>query len=355
VRRELTVLADAYRQLKPIPADAVLTFSSDLKAYRLGRLNRSTLALYQVGQLYLLRIFLAIEEGQGKGVAEDLAQLTRIVGLMRGDATLRGCQARQAILHGTLLMAERWIARHAPTEAELAGLQPTFAWTALGAPDLAGMLRLERAARFEQLDQDVDIPHNKTEGEPSVVSQWFSTGSELQKARNRYLPMMNDAVQIAAASRTQWPERWRPWMKDLQRLIANMSPEYQTIYTWLTNVQTACLQEAMLQARCEATRLAFATERYRLKHGKWPGSEADLIPAFLDSSPQDPYLPSPLRRRGTEELTLYSVGLDQSDQQGHINRQLVEVDQSDLGVQLWLPATRKNPPAPSPRLARPSP
>jgi hypothetical protein len=53
-----------------------------------------------------------------------------------------------------------------------------------------------------------------------------------------------------------------------------------------------------------------ATERYRLKHDRWPNELADLVAErLLDAVPADPYDGKPLRYRKTEDgVVIYSVG-----------------------------------------------
>jgi len=341
-RTEYLALDKVYPRLPEVPDGVVLAFPVDWSSYREGRLQPTTAALFQLGQLHLLRVFLRIEEGSGQEIAGDLTQLVRIVHLMRGDPTVRGNMARQSVLHGTLLMAERWVARRAPGVSELTVLQAAFAWPELVNPDLAGLLRSERALRFEQLDKNLDVQRGRADADDSVVGRWFTVGDDLQQARTKYLPLVNRAVQIAAAPRREWGGQWTAWNKDLQKLATSTSPEFQSIYSWLTNVQSVCLQEAILQTRCEAMCVGLAAERFRLQQGHWPAKAEELVPAFLDRVPPDPFVDAPLRfARLGDGITVYSVGTDRKDHSGHLNRQLAEVEQTDLGVQLWAPNARR--------------
>ncbi len=67
---------------------------------------------------------------------------------------------------------------------------------------------------------------------------------------------------------------------------------------------------------------AIALERYRLRHGAYPRTLAELAPAFLKTAPLDFMDGQPLRYRATEEnhFVLYSVGLNCVDDDGKANR-----------------------------------
>jgi hypothetical protein len=99
------------------------------------------------------------------------------------------------------------------------------------------------------------------------------------------------------------------------------------------------------EALVKALRTAVAAERYRLAHGAWPGKLADLVPAYLDAVPLDPIDGAPLRyARHAEGVTVYSVGLDGTDDGGRIDRKRPRVGGTDVGYRLW-DAERRGKPA----------
>lgn len=64
---------------------------------------------------------------------------------------------------------------------------------------------------------------------------------------------------------------------------------------------------------------AIALERYRLNHGHYPASLADLVPAYLPQLPYDWFAAQPLQYRPptvAKPYVLYSVGKDRVDQGG---------------------------------------
>ncbi len=75
---------------------------------------------------------------------------------------------------------------------------------------------------------------------------------------------------------------------------------------------------AMTQAALRAAVAGCAVERHRLAHGnRLPASLDELVPAFLDAVPLDPYDGNPLRYRARDDTyVVYSVGADLVDDGG---------------------------------------
>jgi hypothetical protein len=73
-----------------------------------------------------------------------------------------------------------------------------------------------------------------------------------------------------------------------------------------------------LAAKVDAARAALAVERYRLKHGKLPGTWADLMPGYLPAPPKDPFLPDAtlIFKPSGDGYAIYSVGPDGRDDGG---------------------------------------
>jgi hypothetical protein len=109
-----------------------------------------------------------------------------------------------------------------------------------------------------------------------------------------------------------------------------------------------------LEADLSCAMAALAAERYRLVHQRWPDSLDVLVKAgFLDAVPTDPYDLKPVRfKRTADGLIIYSVGPDQIDNDGIIDRENPSATGTDLGFQLWDIYRRRqapNPPVPEQR------
>lgn len=101
----------------------------------------------------------------------------------------------------------------------------------------------------------------------------------------------------------------------------------------------------------EVARAALALERYRQATGNWPATLQDLVPAYLDEVPTDVFANGPLQyRRLPQGAVVHSVGQDGVDNAGKLRRapgeNAVGFDGLDLGIRLWDPAHRRQPPLP---------
>lgn len=94
---------------------------------------------------------------------------------------------------------------------------------------------------------------------------------------------------------------------------------------------------------------ALATERFRLKHNRWPNSLDELIEAkLLTEAPEDLYDGKPIRlRRAADGIVFYSIGWDGKYQGDALDR-LEDFDPNRIRVEfrLWDPAKRRQPPLP---------
>jgi len=78
------------------------------------------------------------------------------------------------------------------------------------------------------------------------------------------------------------------------------------------------LAEWRIRAQLRIAATALAVERYRLAEGALPGSLEDLVPAYLDAVPVDPFGNGTLRYRikPNGEFVVYSFGQDREDDLG---------------------------------------
>jgi hypothetical protein len=95
--------------------------------------------------------------------------------------------------------------------------------------------------------------------------------------------------------------------------------------------------------------IAVAAERCRLKHGDWPATPAELVPAFLPELPIDPFDGQPLRyKRLPDGVVVYSVGPDGVDDGGQISAAPGQQPMTDVGIRWWdVTRRRQAPPQPA--------
>jgi hypothetical protein len=95
--------------------------------------------------------------------------------------------------------------------------------------------------------------------------------------------------------------------------------------------------------------VSLALERYRQEKGSWPDKLEALTPKYLAGLPLDPYDGKPIRyRRVAEGVIVYSVGPDGKDDGGVLDRRNPIKPGTDLGLQLWDVAQRRQIPGPVP-------
>jgi hypothetical protein len=143
--------------------------------------------------------------------------------------------------------------------------------------------------------------------------------------------------------RLPWPER--------RAALAALAPDPAGVPELaglvLLNGARAARSFQTAQARGRAAVAAVALERYRLRHGRWPGALADLVPDLLPAVPRDPFDGQPLRyRRLADGVVIYSVGADETDDGGQLNDAADAPADTDVGFRLWDVSHRRQPPAP---------
>jgi hypothetical protein len=103
---------------------------------------------------------------------------------------------------------------------------------------------------------------------------------------------------------------------------------------------------SLSQAQLGCAGVAVAAERYRRDQGRWPESIAALVKAgLLKEVPTDPFDGQPLHWRPLPDgIVIYSVGPDEKDDGGNLDRKSPPREGTDLGFQLWDVPHRRQPP-----------
>jgi hypothetical protein len=161
--------------------------------------------------------------------------------------------------------------------------------------------------------------------------------------RYRKLTLLTEAVEIAK----QPTDEQADGFQNLDRNVKALPQNSGTIFVVLAmpavfKIANAC-QRSRADLRCAIA--ALAVERYRLVHGHWPETLEQLIPKFLAEVSVDPYDRKPLRfKRLDDGVLIYSLGPDQEDDGGKIDRKKYSTPGSDLGFRLWNVDRRRQPP-----------
>ena len=138
-------------------------------------------------------------------------------------------------------------------------------------------------------------------------------------------------------------EDWAPQFAALQAEAASLPALARMISPALIKIAGA-FRSSHAEMRCAIA--AVAAERFRLSTGHWPESLDALVAAkLLAAVPRDPFDNQPLRLKPTPYgLVIYSVGSGVVDDGGQVTRKSSGPASADLGVRLWNPDLRKQPP-----------
>jgi len=127
------------------------------------------------------------------------------------------------------------------------------------------------------------------------------------------LDLVNEAILAAQQPLDARPEAYKTVLRRLKAV-----PHVCALtHGRLLALHVDCDQDTSHLTQLRVARTALAVERYRLAQGKLPVELSDLVPAYLDAVPKDPFTGQALhyvvRNPG---FTVYSVGADGKDDGG---------------------------------------
>lgn len=181
-------------------------------------------------------------------------------------------------------------------------------------------------------------------GKGPSLSEWMADKfpSTYVKYYPEYLEHMTRCVEIAKLPLHEQRPKIQACDKEKKEssnpILGLMAPNLSHVY------QAECRSQAHLRAAAAA----IACERYRLAHGSWPDSFDVLVEKkLLDAAPIDPIDGKPLRyRQDRDFVVIYSIGDDEMDNGGHIDRERMSLPGVDIGFRLWNPEQRRRAPRP---------
>jgi hypothetical protein len=250
--------------------------------------------------------------------------------------------------------AERTLAQGEPSEAALARIQGEFEAEAEQPLLLIGT-RGERgitdgamqAVQSGDLDPRYLFAFSGQRNSAAILvgsTEFLRLPGVAKRIRAALLRYNNQLVEIAKIPVEQQAERIKQLQADEQVLPDLARP----IALASTNVAPAYHRDRA-DLRCAVVLLA--VERYRRANKQWPNALADLIPAYLERIPLDPFDGAPLRyRRLDDGVVIYSVGPDGKDNGGKFGKDPMK-EGTDRGFRLWDVAMRRLLPKPAKPLA----
>jgi len=139
----------------------------------------------------------------------------------------------------------------------------------------------------------------------------------------RYLKFMDRYI---AATEAAFPKRLAA-AQSSQRAVVQLPWFHVLTRQWLQNMNGSAiiLKDAENAAWLRVARIAIAVERHRLAHGQLPATLAELVPAYFDTAPTDPFDPASagLRyRKLAKGYVVYSIGSDATNNNGDKNKDI---------------------------------
>jgi hypothetical protein len=296
----------------------------------------NTLNRVQSAALLLsLRTLHLVLQGEDDAAADSAITTLKMTRVLDSYPTMVLHTAKAFLVTNACQDIHLLLERAHPSEKSLAKLQDALSQT-IPADTLERMFFAERAYQLEMARnllpnniasrflQDKVPPLPERLSLPS--SRWGRF--RVRHASVRYLRDMAKLIALAH----------RPWPQPLDTAVV-------TNESLPTKKPTSLLSDSGMFIRLTAETLAFvrctvltiAVERYRLQHGKLPNALDDLRPAYIDSSPPDPFTGKELLfSRDEEAYVVYSVGANRKDDGGSTTRKPSENAPLDCGLRIRL-------------------
>lgn len=128
-----------------------------------------------------------------------------------------------------------------------------------------------------------------------------------------FLDLMQEYIE---AVRLPASERLRSFRR-IETRCETLPRSYAITHNIVPSMTTLASVDLVSQARLLTAQTAVAVERYRIATGRLPVDLSDLVPAYLDIVPEDPFDGRPLRYKTLRAgYLLYSIGRDETDNDG---------------------------------------
>jgi hypothetical protein len=292
---------------------------------------------------------LRAQDGDIDGACDSILAMLNTGGSLGDEPLLISALGRFSIRAIAVQSLERTLALGQPSEAQLLAVQrrledelpETVLLHALqgeraGVHDLSSKIEAGRLG-LESL-KDHGSSSDPPKGWEHVSNLWAVP--RIRHGHAELIDAQTDAVEVAKLP----VEQQAPLFAQIDARTTGMTPYARLLLPALGKVEGASLRiEA--QMRCGLT--GVAVERYRRKHGRWPGRLADLKGEFLREVPLDPFDGKPLRyRKDDQGVLVYSVGKDRQDDGGDRATLNTFKDGTDIGFRLWDVDKRRQPPPP---------
>jgi hypothetical protein len=219
--------------------------------------------------------------------------------------------------------------------------QPVFLFGVRG--ERAEHHRIMEAIKSGELKASSYYGSGFSVGPAGKVGAWLddvSGEAMLRRSHGPWIRIMTKIVEIAKLPVEQQYPQLKSYLRSIDGKEAYEEAPMYVVPTMGRFGESFWRHQAFL--RCAV--VALAAERYRLAHGQWPESLNLLVPEFLAKVPLDPYDAKPLRyHRVADGVLIYSIGPDEEDNGGNLDRENPTKAGTDLGFRLWDVNRRRQP------------
>jgi hypothetical protein len=173
-------------------------------------------------------------------------------------------------------------------------------------------------------------------------------GSEITPAERRgelremrpTAPQLLELTTLAVEAAKGKPDDWKAAFAKVDRHSDGMKP-YAALMSPTWTKFAVSQQRRVASLSCAA--VAVAVERYRIAKGGWPETLEQVVKAgLLKAVPRDPFDARPLRMiKRNGGVVVYSVGQDETDDGGNLDRLRMTEPGVDIGFELFAPDRRK--------------
>ena len=272
-------------------------------------------ALRGAARLICARAELNAEAGRPDATAADLIMASRMARNLDVEPLLIEVLVRIAVNKLLVGAAERALGVSEMTDADLAALAEELREAADGLSFTRSLMAEQAAARYL-----LDIPvEDITAFLPPTVTipAWGLTPRGRARSLLGYYEMMEEIIAISRLPDAEKLPTARAWSDEWE-----VDSRHNMARDWVSGLLVPAFTRALKEelkgrALLRAAATALAVDRYRLKHGAWPESLADLAPDFADPVPADPFTGGELGYAQTGDgVVVYSVGKDGTDDGG---------------------------------------
>ncbi len=285
-----------------------------------------------ISEVTLLRAVARLEAGKPGAGMEDIDLMFRLADSIKEEPFLISHLVRLAILGRATEPIREGLALHAWNDAALAELQSLLATIDLLAEyervmagkrafELAGIDYLSHASA-----RAISAALRDTGGAAGLLSfvprGWFCANE--QRIAQWYEQGPISAVDVAA--HRVFPDRAEEAEARIHRL--SRTPYTVLAKLLLPAVSKVSMKSARGQTLMDEGIIACALERYWLTNKEFPDGLDELVPRFLERVPHDVVTGKPLvyRRTSNGGYILYSVGWNQKDEGGKMEKQTEDGD-----------------------------